>query len=89
MYISSFYKEHFMMKEETLLCLLSHKSCPSLYSPDEQCKKALNCVCEKELEIITRGKNAPMESTTPQIFFSVSVVVIGHFRVGTGEGVYV
>lgn len=25
-----FYKEHFTMKEETLLCLLSHEFCPCI-----------------------------------------------------------
>lgn len=56
-----FYKEHFTMKEETLLCLLSHKFWSSLYPPLDE-KKATrypNCFHEEELGINTRRGNVP------------------------------
>lgn len=68
-----FYKEHFTMKEETLLRLLSRKFCPLLFPPLDEKRQETPTVCLHEgVGITTRERNAPW---TPQYlkYFSPSL----------------
>lgn len=76
------------MKEETFLCLLFHKFCPSISSPNEKLKKdqgTPNCLHEEAG--ITRGRNVPWSLQYLEYFPRSLWSWLGHFLVETGEGV--
>ena len=75
------------MKEETLLCLLSHKFCLSFYPPlDEKKQQEFpNCLCE-ELGITTRGRNVHGVSNTSNIPLSLYGHDLGTSVLGQGKG---
>lgn len=85
-----FYKEHFMMKEETLLCLLSHKFCPSFYPPmNEKSNKRPQLSPWSRTRNHHKGKKCPWSLQYLEYFSQSLWSWLGHFSVGTGEGVYV